>query len=235
MKKIVLLLQMLFLSNISISKGTSDAATVFNNIYSSNMWGMTETVSGPGSTMRLTVNIRKHLPVLLKRLKVTSLLDAPCGDFNWQKTINLNGIKYIGIDIVKQIIERNQQSYGSPQRAFLQLNMISDNLPKADLILCRDLLAHFPYKEIFLTIDNFKRSGAKYLLATTWKDWPKKPKGKIVSNSKEKIVPNSNIKIGKWRPLDLEKSPVNFPKPLLLIKEEEPYKHLGLWLLDSIL
>ncbi len=219
MKKMILFMQTLLV--FAAVQGGSDPVAVFTNIYNKNGWRVKETASGIGSTMRFTVTIRRKLPQLLKQLKVTSLLDAPCGDFYWMKNVKLAKCKYIGVDIVKQIINNNNKRYSSPGRTFLRLNAIKDDLPQVDLILCRDLLAHLPYKDVFSTLANFKKSKAKYLLATTWRGWPNTPH-------------NTNIAMGLWRPLDLEKPPFSLPKPILLIKEDEPHKYLGLWLLDSI-
>jgi len=33
---------------------------------------------------------------LFEELEISSILDIPCGDFNWMKEINLDKYKYIG-------------------------------------------------------------------------------------------------------------------------------------------
>lgn len=38
---------------------------------------------------------------MLKKYSIKSILDIPCGDFSWMKKIELDGIEYIGADIVK--------------------------------------------------------------------------------------------------------------------------------------
>jgi hypothetical protein len=45
---------------------------------------------------------------VLHDLGAQSLLDAGCGDFNWMRTVDLPGIKYIGVDVVSDLIERNR-------------------------------------------------------------------------------------------------------------------------------
>lgn len=108
---------------------------VFTGIHHSNTWGDAESVSGPGSTRAQTAVIRDRLPALVKEIKARSLLDAPCGDFNWMKETGLDIDLYIGADVVPDLITRNQQAYSSPTRSFVQLDITQDAVPEVDLIL----------------------------------------------------------------------------------------------------
>src|SRR5688500_1614611 len=76
----------------------------FSEIYRDNLWGDPESVSGRGSTLARTVNIRKALPELLRSINARSLLDAPCGDFNWMRLVDLGEIRYTGVDVVSELI-----------------------------------------------------------------------------------------------------------------------------------
>ena len=57
--------------------------------------------------MDATTALRAELPRLFKKLGVTSLLDAPCGDAGWINSMNLR-VRLIGVDIVSSLIERLQ-------------------------------------------------------------------------------------------------------------------------------
>jgi len=57
----------------------------FTEIYKSNYWGSKESVSGIGSTLIYTENLRSKLPDLFQLYSIKSIFDAPCGDFNWMK------------------------------------------------------------------------------------------------------------------------------------------------------
>ena len=46
--------------------------------------------SGPGSTIEYTKNLRFHLPIIIDKFNVKTLLDAPCGDLVWMSTILKN-------------------------------------------------------------------------------------------------------------------------------------------------
>src|SRR5262245_49829383 len=116
--------------------------TVFTEIYHNHIWNDPESISGRGSTWARTEVVRVTLPLLLKELNATTLLDAACGDFNWMQHVALEGIKYIGVDIVPELIELNLQRYGSEDRAFVQMDISKHKLPSADVILCRECMIH---------------------------------------------------------------------------------------------
>jgi len=200
-----------------------DRATRFERIFHENDWGNSESVSGEGSNLARTAAVRAQLPALLSRHGIRSLLDAPCGDFFWMKEVALGDVAYIGVDIVAEIVNRTAALYTGPGRRFLLGDMVEDALPPADLILCRDCLVHLSYDETRRAIDNFRRSGATWLLTTTFTG----PRA------------NHDIATGDWRPINLQGPPYSFPPPVEIINEESdevdealgafPDKSLGLW------
>lgn len=180
---------------------------------------------GSGSDLMQTEVIREEIPRLVNELNIRVLLDCPCGDLNWIQHVELKLEKYIGVDIVKEIIEENKQKFNKKGYAFYKMDMSKDVLPKADMILCRDCLVHFSFKDAVSTIKRFKKSGTRYLLTTTF----------------TKRLQNTDTITGVWRPINLQLSPFNFPNPIKLINEkcsqaEGIYadKSLGLWLLEDI-
>lgn len=179
------------------------ARGVFTTIYKRNDWGSDVSVSGQGSDLEQTAVIREEIPRLLQELGVRTMLDAPCGDFAWMKQVALDLDDYVGGDIVRELIDADQREYGRPGRRFMTLDVTRDELPRVELIFCRDCLVHLPYRMIFAALENFKRSGARYLLTTTFPDRPE----------------NSDIMLGQWRPLNLQRPPFNMPPPLRAINE----------------
>jgi 2-polyprenyl-3-methyl-5-hydroxy-6-metoxy-1,4-benzoquinol methylase len=199
---------------------------VFTKIFKDNLWGDSESVSGPGATLLQTAVLRQKLPALIKKIKAKSLLDAPCGDFNWMKSLALEINEYLGVDIVQDLIVKNQTNYGGPLRKFLKLDITQQDLPQADLILCRDCLTHFSFEDAFSAIHHFKKSNSKFILTTTF----------------TQRHDNQQITTGDWRPLNLQLPPFHFPEPLEFINESctegsgfYSDKCLGLWRLKDIL
>lgn len=206
-------------------KGPSELERRFTEIYQQNGFGGKESVSGPGSDLSQTAAVREALPGLLKAIGAKTMLDAPCGDYFWMKEARLELDRYTGADIVAAIVAANNQKHADTKREFRVLDITRDLLPTVDLIFCRDCLVHLPYAAIFSAIKNFKRSGSKYLLTTTFTARPE----------------NHDIPAGFWRPLNLQAAPFNFPAPEKLIDErctedggKYPDKSMGLWKIENL-
>jgi hypothetical protein len=194
-------------------------ARVFSEIYHANTWQNPESVSGRGSTLERTKIIMSHLPLLLQELNAEKLLDAACGDFNWMRYVDLETVRYIGVDVVPDLIRRNRRLYEAQCRTFKVLDITKDRLPRADVILCRDCLIHLSFARIHSAMSNFKRTSATHLLCTTHTT----------------LLENTDCPDGGWRCVNLQLPPFNFPPPLKLIVEDaELGKCLGVWRLEDL-
>jgi hypothetical protein len=198
---------------------------VFRHIHETNLWNGPDSVSGAGASRTQIEELQRRLPSLLKELAVEVFLDLPCGDFSWMRFIELPVSQYIGADIVPELVTRHQAESGNEQRRFQVLDLTSDRLPEADLLLCRDCLVHLSFADIRRSLANIKNSGIKYLLTTTF----------------PQCDANEDIVTGDWRLLNLRLPPFNFPPPLELINERCTEgdglfrdKSLGLWLVSDI-
>ena len=203
----------------------SNTEGIFTKIYKNNEWNGSESVSGVGSDWNQTRHIAKELPILFSKLKVSKILDVPCGDFNWMRKVALNDIYYIGADIVEDIVDANNEKYSHASRIFKKLNLIEDSLPQSDIVFCRDCLVHLSYKDIYLALNNICHSNSCYLITTT----------------NPLHVKNEDIMTGEWRRLNLEIEPFNFPRPVELLNERcteregaDSDKSLGVWYIDDI-
>jgi SAM-dependent methyltransferase len=176
---------------------------VFEHIYKTKYWGDDESVSGAGSTFQQTEEVRRILPELFKKYNVHSFLDLPCGDFHWMKKTNLDGVDYTGADIVKDMIVENQARYASPKINFKVINLLTDQLPDVDMIMCRDCFIHLSTENIIKGLENIKQSKIKYLLTTSYVD----------------RTQNSDILTGQWRALNLLIAPFNLT-PIEIISEK---------------
>jgi len=198
---------------------------IFTAIYRMNSWGSRESVSGPGSTADQTRLVTHRLPELFRDLGVQSILDLPCGDFNWIRGVDLGGIDYLGADIVPDIVERNTKLHQADGIRFERMNLLEDPLPRVDLVLCRDCLVHFSSEDVFRALENICSSGSKYLLSTTFPDRRR----------------NRAIFTGEWQPINLQTHPFLLPKPDPLFNEgctesggRFTGKSLGLWAIPAI-
>lgn len=178
---------------------------VFRRIHEGRTWNYisNESVSGEGSTLQQTATLAAALPGLLRGLGVTSLLDLPCGDFNWMQQVDLQGFKYIGADIVAALVEKNNAQFASADRHFAQLDLLTDPLPACDLIFCRDCLVHLSFSDVMAALRNIKQCGITFLATTHFPE----------------EAENQDIVTGGWRPLNFYKAPFAFPAPVGEINE----------------
>ena len=201
-------------------------AQIFSKIYKINgYWGSTESASGPGSTLDYTAKLRQHLPQLFKDFSITSIYDAPCGDFNWMKSvIQQSEITYCGADIIPAMINKLQRQYGTPKVSFKSADITLDKFPKVDLWLCRDCLFHLSNRDIILALRNFLASGMPLVLTTT--------------HLNTGVFENVDIRTGGFRLIDLFSPPYFFPQEVLARIpdwiEPWPPREMCLWTREQV-
>lgn len=192
-----------------------DAKEIFTTIFQRNWWNNKESKSGWGSELKRTELIRRELLSFVERHSVRSILDAPCGDFHWMRYLQWpTGFKYIGGDIVHDLIVDNKRKY--PSVEFLELNILEDALPDVDAWLARDFMIHFSDNGIWTAIKQFQKSTIDYLLATTYPN----------------NMQNKDIKIGQVRHLNLCAPPFNLSPPFEVLREDDDPitgRVIGVW------
>lgn len=203
------------------------ATETFSGIYSDSLWESGGgSRSGLGSTAVATTRLREALPRLWARYGIRTVLDAPCGDWAWMKDVDTAGVTYLGYDIVDSVIEENRRRHGSVNVSFCVADITKDDLPAADMIICKDCLQHLSYDSAIKALNNFRRSGSKYLLTTSYR----------------LTLLNHDIRDGGYRAVNLTRRPFFLPENRVLeaIQEEarapgiEPDKCMYLWLLDDL-
>ena len=201
----------------------SDVEELFSDFYRNRTWtgGKNETVSGSGSTLKMTKSLRASLPGFLEQYAIHTVFDAPCGDFNWFRHVDRGSIRYIGGDIVKDLVRENSRRYADTNTSFLHFDILKDEAPKADLWFCRDVLLHLSYQLIFDFLENFIACRIPYLLVSTY----------------HRSSENLDIPTGTGRPVNLEFAPFNLPPPIDFIEDDigggRP-KRMGLWDRETI-
>lgn len=159
--------------------------------------------SGSGSTLRRTRRLRRALPGLLQDLEVKTFLDAPCGDWTWMSAVDLTGVKYIGGDISKELVEEVKAEHGGKGRTFKHLDLATDKLPKCDLLMVRECLIHLTDEFRWKVIENIHKAGIPYLFLT-------------VDLVDENVSLSENGQHANFNPM---RAPFNFPEPLRHVPE----------------
>lgn len=198
---------------------------IFRDIYEKNLWRSSASISGKGSDDLQTQTIIQEIPKLLSRFQISSMHDIPCGDFNWMSKLDVDGITYLGSDIVPELIDSNNCEFASDNIVFNTMDLTNDPLPEYDLVFIRDCLVHLSYTDTKKALSNIIASGSRYLLTTSFVDRER----------------NYNIASGEWRPINLERPPYDFPPPIHVIIENctqdegaYPDKSLLLWEMNNL-
>lgn len=198
---------------------TKDA---MEQIYEKNLWGGegSDFYSGLGShhpeftapyirTVRSFLSSFENPPVVC---------DLGCGDFNIGKELVEHTAKYIGVDIVEELIDRNKEQFGSAKIAFHCLDLAKEPLPTGDCAILRNVLQHLSNEEIQAIIK--KLNAYTYLLLTEHV-----PEGEFTPN--KDIISGQGIRLKKKSGVRLTAPPFN-----MIVKEEKqllsiPYKEGG--------
>lgn len=135
--------------------------------------------------------------------------DLGCGDFNVGKELVEHARKYVAVDIVEELIERNRKMFKEKNLEFHCLDISTDELPSGDCALLRQVLQHLSNREVKRVVG--KLAAYKYLILTEHL-----PEGDFTPN--KEILSGQGIRLKKQSGVDLLAPPFN-----LKIKEE---KHL---------
>lgn len=199
---------------------SADLENRFTAIYTHNLWGDSESASGKGSNLLHTAVLRARLPELLRDHAIDKVFDAPCGDFHWMREVVANtGIKYVGGDIVKPLVERLSVEHSTERASFIHLDLTQNRFPAADLMICRDCLFHLSFSDCLSVLRNFISAGIPLLLTTTHELRPGQA--------------NQDIATGDFRPIDLHKPPFGFTTNVLARVDDwippDPRRFMCLW------
>lgn len=159
----------------------SEMADAFARAYKDGQWHQG---SGSGSSPANTLLYRQFLAGYMRKYQIRSVLDLGCGDWRVGKLIDWSGVHYHGYDVVPELIMANAIAYGKGWVQFTCADILDVPLPPADLVLCKDLLQHWPDAAISDLISRL--SGRRAL---------------ITYDHSNAVL--TNIPAGGYRPLDL--------------------------------
>ena len=125
---------------------------IFKRVYEQKIWNKTSDLdfdSGPGSH---NVDILKpYLDAIISFLNENRnmvIIDLGCGDFNVGSNLVKFSKKYIAIDVVGDLIDRNKNLYKSNRLIFKKIDVVYEDIPRGDCILIKEVFQHITNKEI---------------------------------------------------------------------------------------
>lgn len=177
-----------------------------------------KSASGTGSDLGEMSSIALSFLVnVINMYNVSSLIDVPCGDVNWQFTAwETDSLRsYVGLDISSDIIKLNHNRFRHHNnKRFAAWDIAQCDLPNmthhsgssqpAELVHVRDVLQHMPLPRALGAVTRIVSSRIPLLIATTY------PQS---SNA----TTNRRIIEGGWYANDLSSPPFSFPKPTMCV------------------
>jgi len=200
--------------NMIVNRPLPDGhAQIFDNIYIANEWA---TGSGEGSREEVTRDYREFLQKFMRDYRIKSVVDLGCGDWQFSRHIDWNGIKYTGVDVSK-IVLKTSKKFAAANIKFLHADVMRNRLPSADLLLAKDVLQHWSLEDIHQFIPKLK----KYRYALITNGFP------------ESILPLTNAQKptgGNHRPIDLGIAPFHLRGEYIFSFEADELKKAFLWI-----
>ena len=196
----------------------------FRHIYLSNHWqnyfklDLQKSRSGPGSNLNYTSDMSRELEKFFAEKNIKTILDIGCGDFIWMNLLlnkYYNYDKYLGLDIVDELIKNNNLKYSNDKISFKTFDLVKDEIPKGfDIILIRDVFIHLKNEQIVNFLNLLKNLDIKFFGVT----------------STPSLKKNNELKtIGRYRDINIEIEPFNLKDFLHKIDEKNNNDTLNIY------
>ncbi|PIB39445.1 class I SAM-dependent methyltransferase [Maribacter sp. 4G9] len=173
-------------------------------IYEQHLWGGDHHMFYSGEGSHDPNLVKPYATVVSRFLKSfetpLTVCDLGCGDFNVGKQLAPYTKKYIGVDIVENLIDHHQNTFASDNIRFQCLDIAQDELPQADCAILRQVLQHVSNTEVQHIAQ--KLSTYKHIIVTEHL-----PEGDFVPNLD--IISGQGIRLKKQSGVDLLAPPFN--------------------------
>jgi len=192
---------------------------VMRQVYEKGLWGANNTpfYSGLGShSLEITTPYIQTVTKFLKTFEpYLTVSDLGCGDFNIGKEIAPFTSKYIGIDIVDELIEYNITKFKIQNVTFKCIDISKEEIPSTECVILRQVLQHLSNNEVLAIVNKLYQF--KYIILTEHI-----PDGDYTPNVD--ILSGQGIRIKKNSGIDIEAYPFHFKatkKELIRSKHKE--------------
>lgn len=193
---------------------------VFTRIYSQNEWGGRpgEYHSGSGSsqasiTTPYVTEIRRALAAL--NAGHLRMVDLGCGDFQIGRQLAQSCAAYVGVDIVRPLIEHNRAMFGTERISFIHANMIEDPLPPGDICMVRQVLQHLSNAQILAVLPKLDQ----YRWCFVTEHHPSPPRLRAANLDK---IHGRDVRVTQGSGVFLDQPPFSVPKDRYRLLFEVP-------------
>lgn len=169
-----------------------ESTHVFYDIYSKKLWGSQP--SGTGSRVKESQPYVDAVNAFIHARGYRTVVD--CGSGDGLVSSKINCADYVGLDCYPSLVLANKAKYGRENRQYLALDFFKDRelIPSSDVLLCKDVLHHWPTHMIVTFLDYLTQS--------------KKWKVLVFCQDSKQIHPNQDCPLGGYRALSLSMEPL---------------------------
>jgi hypothetical protein len=192
---------------------TRSNAAIFGNIYENRLWGVGSNqkvpfYSGIGS---YDPSVKQYVSLVvdvINRYDVRNVIEIGCGDFTVASQYVDKCHNYLGIEVVRALVEHNQRTYGTKVVNFLFADASRTKLPACDLCIIRQVLQHLSNRDV---TNIFQNITTKYILVT--EHLPAAHKVTFFNLDKK---PGADIRVPRGSGVFIDKPPFNLSAQVLM-------------------
>jgi SAM-dependent methyltransferase len=145
-----------------VYRRTRSPRSVFTQIYGRNAWGgaQGDFCSGSGSSTETIVGpYIEVIGILATKYRFTgkTFVDLGCGDFRVGHRLLPFCSRYIGVDVVEELIAYNNLQYGNAHVSFITADIVSEMLPTGQICFLRQVLQHLSNRQISAILRKVKQ------------------------------------------------------------------------------
>jgi SAM-dependent methyltransferase len=187
----------------------------FQIVYREKLWGTTSNArffSGIGSHSEpAAIYVDTMATIISTGLRdlqtIATIVDLGCGDFSVGARLleRLPGVKYIGCDVVPELIKYNCDRYESKRVQFRTVDIVSQSLPDGDICLVRQVFQHLPNRDIECVLSKLR----KYQAVFVTEGQPIVREGCVNPDKPANANVRFDSRTGRGRGVELDQSPWN--------------------------
>jgi len=198
---------------------------VFTAIYARNAWGGAAGEYSSGSGTRSEAIVGPYVATITRLAAVRgfqggTFVDLGCGDFRVGRRLLPICSSYVGVDVVRGLIDHNTARFGSETTSFVALDIVRDPLPPGDVCFIRQVLQHLSNDEIGRILP--KLGGYSHVFITEHHPGPGRP---VVPNVDK--VHGADVRAAVGSGVYLDQPPFSLPTGALELVLEVPGAGLG--------
>ena len=131
---------------------------IFSEIYEKSYWGGSGSpLSGTGSTPTAAAVYRTLVKEVISGKKIKTVLDLGHGDWEIWSDYQFENVQYLGIDVAAALSEVLTKKFNQKNITFRYGNMVTEDLPEAELCITKDVLQHLPIEDVIRVLTKLQK------------------------------------------------------------------------------